>query len=59
MVWLLVVVGVIALVPWVGLIIMVVMHGHSADRITVLEREVIVLKDTTNALTKDLGWKEK
>lgn len=53
----LVVAGVLA--PWVGMIIILVVQSHLADRVGVLEHEVTVLKETTQILIKDLGWKQE
>lgn len=45
--------------PWIGLIILVVMHAHSAERLDVLERQLVGLREKVNALIGELGWKEK
>jgi hypothetical protein len=50
-------VGLALLAPWIGIIILVVINGHLAERTGVLERELRVLKENMKILTDDLGWK--
>jgi hypothetical protein len=45
--------------PWVGLITVVIVQGHTSERLTALEQEVSVLHDQMGGLTKDLGWKQE
>lgn len=45
--------------PWLGMIILVVVQSRHAERLRVLEREVLALKATLEPLAADLGWKKE
>ena len=50
--WWLIAVMAAALSPWIGLIVVVVLHGQQAHRISALEEKM-------EALTGELGWKKE
>lgn len=49
--WRVLAVFVVAMSPWVGLVVMIVIHGHLTARVSALEEKM-------TALTGELGWKE-
>jgi hypothetical protein len=53
------VMALVVLSPWIGLITLVVVEARHAERLRVLEREVLALKGTLEPLVADLGWKRE
>jgi hypothetical protein len=44
--------------PWLGMIILVVILSRHAERLRVVEREVLAMRDVLGGLVDDLGWKK-